>query len=133
MLARKTLIIFALCTAFLTAPMSANSLRKAGTITFFGGVGLTLGAFNWSSKCKPGYEVSYLGYDCYADTAKRTHAKLARPALLGVGIAMMVAGPITFAKGKKKPQRRVELRLAPTQAQLQFRFWVRPPPENSVS
>ena len=62
-----------------------------------------------------------IGYDCYADTDKRINAKLARPALLGIGVALMVVGPVMIVKGKNK-QRRVELRLAPTQAQLAFRF-----------
>ena len=118
----KSIIITGIVLGVLSGPALGNGMRNAGIITFFGGLGATLGAFNWSQKCKPGHEVSYLGYDCYADTAKNVHAKLARPAMLGVGVALMIVGPVMIVKGNKRKQRRVELRLAPTQAQLAFRF-----------
>ncbi len=86
-----------------TANAGPNGEQLAGAVAFFGGVGLTLGAFNYGEECTISNR-SYLGYRCYADQSHPT-ARLARPNLLYASIGSMVGGIALAIHGKRKRKR----------------------------
>ncbi|MDE2921468.1 MAG: hypothetical protein OYL92_06600 [Acidobacteriota bacterium] len=97
------LVVESRVTADLNAAAKRTKRQKTGLRLMGIGSAAALAGYleDSESRCKPGLEHSYLGYDCYADTAKELHYRGGNDDVIYGGAALAVLGLVIGSTGRK--------------------------------
>ena len=95
---------------------------RSGARTATGAILIIAGIFtpfNWGERCPAGEEISYLGYDCYADATKEVTAEYAGPGRLVAGLGMIGVGTMLATVWSEVPVgNSIDLRITPDRVQV---------------